>query len=134
MLYELGFGARAQDVALCHHERWDGRGYPLRLRGEQIPLWARIFAVADTVDAITSHRPYRPARSLDDALAVLRAESGRQFDPACVEAFLRLDRDAVAGLLEAPRGDYAGAAARNVSSKSVRGIGPTHGELTPAAR
>ncbi len=124
----------ALDVVRHHHERWDGRGYPDGLAGTRIPLWARIFAVADTVDAMTSDRPYRRARALDEALAVLRAESGRQFDAECVEAFLRLDRDRVAEPLEAPRGDYAGAAARIVRSKSVRGIGPTQGEVTPAAR
>ena len=89
LLYELGFGARVQDVALCHHERWDGRGYPLRLRGEQIPLWARVFAVADAVDAMTSDRPYRRAMTLQDAAAEVRAQSGRQFDPVCADAFLR---------------------------------------------
>ena len=89
MLYDLGYGSRAQDVALCHHERWDGRGYPLRLRGEQIPLWARIFAVADAVDAMTSDRPYRRAMTLQEATAEVRAQSGRQFDPVCADAFLR---------------------------------------------
>jgi ribonuclease P protein subunit RPR2 len=134
ILRELGFLDAALDVVRHHHERWDGRGYPDGLAGARIPLWARIFAVADTVDAITSRRPYRRARSLDDAIAVLRAESGGQFDPECVDAFLRLDRDRVTELLETPRGDYEDAAARIVPSKSVRGIGPTQGEVTPAAR
>jgi HD-GYP domain-containing protein (c-di-GMP phosphodiesterase class II) len=99
LLYDLGFGGCVQDVALCHHERWDGRGYPQRLLGEQIPLWARIFAVADTVDAMTSDRPYRRAAPLEDALTELRRHSGRQFDPVCVDAFLSLDPDRVAAVV-----------------------------------
>jgi ribonuclease P protein subunit RPR2 len=102
MLEDLPFLDRALDVVRHHHERWDGSGYPARLAGEQIPLWARVFAVADAVDAMTSERPYRSGRSLDEALDVLRAEAGSQFDPACVDAFLRLDRDRVAALLEDP--------------------------------
>jgi putative nucleotidyltransferase with HDIG domain len=72
-----------------HHERIDGTGYPDGLHGDQIPLGARIIAVADTFDAITSHRPYRRARSQHEALAVLCAESGRLLDPGAVDAFVR---------------------------------------------
>jgi ribonuclease P protein subunit RPR2 len=100
ILEELPFLERATEVVRHHHERWDGGGYPAGLRGEQIPLWARIFAIADSVDAMTSDRPYRRGRTLDEALDVVRGEAGRQFDPACVEAFLRLDRARVAALLE----------------------------------
>lgn len=74
-------------IVRSHHERWDGAGYPDGIAGSDIPLGARIFAVADTVDAITSDRPYRRAGSWETALAEIRAESGRQFDPAVVEAF-----------------------------------------------
>jgi cyclic di-GMP phosphodiesterase len=95
ILAQVPFLNRALDVVRHHHERWDGAGYPDGLVGEEIPLWARIFAVVDTVDAITSDRPYRAGRSLDEALDELSAASGRQFDPVCVEAFERLDRDAV---------------------------------------
>jgi diguanylate cyclase (GGDEF)-like protein len=70
-----------------HHERWDGRGYPDGLGEAEIPLGARIFAVADALDAMTSHRPYRRARSWDAAAAEIVGESGRQFDPRVVEAF-----------------------------------------------
>ena len=70
-----------------HHERWDGSGYPDRLIRDEIPLCARIFAVADALDAITSDRPYRPARPWDTARAEILAEEGRQFDPGVVEAF-----------------------------------------------
>ena len=74
-------------IVRCHHERWDGGGYPDRLRQDDIPLGARIFAVADALDAITSRRHYRPAQPWDDAVAEILRESGRQFDPTVVEAF-----------------------------------------------
>lgn len=76
-------------IALGHHERWDGVGYPHGMVGEAIPLAARITSVADVFDALASERPYKPAWSLDDAIAYIRAESGKQFDPGCVEAFCR---------------------------------------------
>jgi response regulator RpfG family c-di-GMP phosphodiesterase len=74
-------------VVRSHHERWDGMGYPDRLRADETPLGARVFAVADTLDAMTSDRPYRPARSWDEAREEIVMESGRQFDPVVVEAF-----------------------------------------------
>ncbi len=74
-------------VVRSHHERWDGGGYPDRLRKDDIPLGARIFAVADTLDAMTSRRPYRQAQRWDEAVAEILGESGKQFDPAVVEAF-----------------------------------------------
>jgi response regulator RpfG family c-di-GMP phosphodiesterase len=74
-------------VVRSHHERWDGAGYPDGLAGEDIPLGARIFAVADAVDAITNHRPYRPARSWGDCRREIVAQSGKQFDPTVVDAF-----------------------------------------------
>jgi diguanylate cyclase (GGDEF)-like protein/putative nucleotidyltransferase with HDIG domain len=73
-----------------HHERWDGKGYPAGLRGEQIPIGARILAVADCFDALTSERPYRRAVSPDAAVQILRAEAGRAFDPAIVSTFAGL--------------------------------------------
>ena len=75
-------------VVRHHHERWDGAGYPDRLARESIPLAARVFAVADAVDAITSDRPYRKAKSWDVAVEEIATESGRQFDPDIVEALL----------------------------------------------
>jgi PAS domain S-box-containing protein/putative nucleotidyltransferase with HDIG domain len=77
-------------VPNCHHERWDGTGYPRRLRGEKIPLLARIFAVADVYDAMTSDRPYRPAHRSQEAIDYVRSQSGRHFDPHTVEAFLAI--------------------------------------------
>jgi HD-GYP domain-containing protein (c-di-GMP phosphodiesterase class II) len=77
----------AVDVVRFHHERYDGSGYPHGLEGEDIPLSARIFSVVDAFDAITSDRPYRPARSTDAAVAEILRCSGSQFDPEVVEAF-----------------------------------------------
>jgi len=75
-------------VIVHHHERWDGMGYPLGLAGDAIPLAARIFAVADALDALTSDRPYRRAVSEDEALLEIRRHAGTQFDPAVVRALL----------------------------------------------
>jgi putative two-component system response regulator len=74
-------------IALCHHERWDGGGYPSGLAGEDIPLWGRICAVADVFDAVTSERPYKPAFPNDEAMRILRDGRGSQFDPKVVDAF-----------------------------------------------
>ena len=82
--------AGALDIVLCHHERWDGSGYPRGLRGEEIPLSARIFAVADTLDAMTSSRPYRRGRTFEEAREAIVAGSGSQFAPDVVDAFLRV--------------------------------------------
>ncbi|MDX5373058.1 MAG: response regulator [Pseudomonadaceae bacterium] len=78
----------ARSIALTHHEKWDGSGYPNGLKGEEIPLEGRIVAIADVFDALTSVRPYKPAWPLEEALEFLRRESGRHFDPALVELFL----------------------------------------------
>jgi PAS domain S-box-containing protein len=80
----------ATDIPYNHHEAWDGSGYPRGLKGEHIPLSARIFAVVDTWDAMNSNRPYRPALSDDTILDYIRQQSGKRFDPAVVEMFLKL--------------------------------------------
>jgi ribonuclease P protein subunit RPR2 len=80
------FLADAARIVRTHHERFDGSGYPDGLAGEDIPLAARIFAVADTLDAITTTRPYRPAAPLAEARAAIAEEAGAQFDPAVVDA------------------------------------------------
>ncbi len=90
LLSPIEFLRPALDIPYCHHERWDGSGYPRGLAGEQIPLAARVFAVIDVFDALTSDRPYRPAWPRERALGYLRAESGRQFDPSVVDAFLSI--------------------------------------------
>jgi putative nucleotidyltransferase with HDIG domain len=79
----------AAELMLCHHEAYDGSGYPRGLRGEQIPLGARIFAVVDAYDAMRSDRPYRKGMSRSEALAELKHNSGSQFDPVVVETFLK---------------------------------------------
>ncbi len=76
------------DIPYCHHEKWDGTGYPRGLKGEEIPLSARIFSVADVWDALTSYRPYRPAWSEEKALAYVIEEAGKSFDPRVVKVFL----------------------------------------------
>lgn len=78
----------AAEIAASHHERFDGTGYPNRLKGEEIPLGGRIVAVADVFDAVTSERPYKRAWPIERARAHLEAEAASHFDPACVEAFL----------------------------------------------
>ncbi|HEX6268767.1 MAG TPA: two-component system response regulator [Anaerolineales bacterium] len=83
---------RAEEIALTHHERWDGTGY-LRLRGESIPIAGRIVAVADVFDALTSARPYKEAWPRAQALEEIQRQSGRQFDPRVVEAFLQVIDD-----------------------------------------
>jgi HD-GYP domain-containing protein (c-di-GMP phosphodiesterase class II) len=81
----------ALEIVRSHHERWDGGGYPDGLAGEEIPLGARVFAVADVLDALTTDRPYRRASSLREAREMIAAESGRQFDPRVIEAFNSID-------------------------------------------
>jgi putative two-component system response regulator len=81
----------AERIALTHHERWDGQGYPRGLEGDAIPLAGRITAVSDTFDALTHARPYKDAWSVDDALREVVRQSGHQFDPDVVEAFRALD-------------------------------------------
>ena len=76
----------ASQIALRHHERWDGTGYPDRLRGTQIPLAARIAAVGDVFDALISVRPYKRAWTVDEARKVIQKSSGTHFDPMIVEA------------------------------------------------
>ncbi|MCA2002040.1 MAG: GAF domain-containing protein, partial [Chloroflexi bacterium] len=90
MLSPIEYLRQALDIPRCHHEKWDGTGYPRGLRGEEIPLAARIFAIADVWDALTSDRPYRPAWTKEKALAYIREQSGKHFDPQVVEAFLRM--------------------------------------------
>ena len=79
----------AQRIALSHHEKWDGSGYPNGLSGEDIPLEGRIVAIADVFDALTSVRPYKAAWSVEDAVRLLQEESGRHFDPQLVELFIQ---------------------------------------------
>lgn len=86
--HSSGLLRTAQRIALSHHEKWDGSGYPNGLRGEDIPLEGRIVAIADVFDALTSVRPYKPAWPVEEAVAFLREQSGRHFDPRLVELFI----------------------------------------------
>lgn len=88
MLFPIAYLRSAIDIPYCHHERWDGTGYPRGLIGEQIPLAARIFAVVDVWDALCSDRPYRRAWPKKKALAYIRQQAGRHFDPEVVRVFL----------------------------------------------
>ena len=88
MLAPIDYLRPALDIPYCHHEKWDGSGYPRGLKGKQIPLPARIFAVVDVYDALTSDRPYRKAWSEEDTFKHIREESGKHFDPEVVEVFL----------------------------------------------
>ncbi|MDI6768169.1 MAG: HD domain-containing phosphohydrolase [Anaerolineales bacterium] len=92
MLSSIEFLRPALDIPYCHHEKWDGTGYPRGLKGEQIPLAARIFAVVDVWDALNSNRPYRKAWSREKTLEYVKTNSGTHFDPKVVEAFLRLQQ------------------------------------------
>jgi ribonuclease P protein subunit RPR2 len=87
ILRHIDFLDDAKVVVRHHHERWDGEGYPDGLSGETIPVQARVFAVADTLDALTTDRPYRPAASWAEARQIIRAHAGTQFDPAIVAAY-----------------------------------------------
>jgi putative nucleotidyltransferase with HDIG domain len=90
ILSHIEYLAPAVDIPYCHHERWDGTGYPRGLKGEEIPLAARIFAVVDVFDAITSNRPYRKAWEKEKALAYIQEQSGKHFFPDAVEAFFEI--------------------------------------------
>lgn len=90
MLSPIQYLKSATDIPYCHHEKWDGTGYPRGLKGEQIPLTARIFAVVDIWDAIRSDRPYRPAWPKEKALEHIKSLSGSHLDPKVVEAFLEM--------------------------------------------
>ncbi len=117
MLSSIAYLGPALEIPYLHHEKWDGSGYPLGLKGEEIPLSARIFAIVDVWDALTTPRPYRPyAVPREEVIAYLKAESGKHFDPRVVEAFLsllteaskstrpifaNLDRNIVSGIINA---------------------------------
>jgi HD-GYP domain-containing protein (c-di-GMP phosphodiesterase class II) len=92
MLYGIDFLEPVLPLIRHHHERWDGNGYPHQLREDEIPLGARILAVADALDAMTSDRPYRPARTFEYAKGEILKGSGTHFDPEVVTAFIKSQR------------------------------------------
>lgn len=83
------------DITLYHHEHWDGKGYPYGLKGEQIPLVARLFTIIDVFDALKSDRPYRSAWSHEQVLQYLRTQAGKEFDPYLVKQFLEIASEMV---------------------------------------
>jgi putative two-component system response regulator len=92
MLYPIEYLRPALEIPLNHHEKWDGTGYPHGLKGEDIPIVARLFAVVDVWDALTSDRPYRPAWSEEEASTYIREQSGKHFDPHVVELFFKIEK------------------------------------------
>ncbi|MBU6236567.1 MAG: HD domain-containing protein, partial [Planctomycetes bacterium] len=100
---EASFLWMAYEIAIHHHERWDGNGYPNRLAGAQIPLSARIVSVADVYDALRSKRIYKPAFSHEKSMAIILEGRGTQFDPDVIDAFLRIE-----GRIREVAGGYAG--------------------------
>jgi HD-GYP domain-containing protein (c-di-GMP phosphodiesterase class II) len=90
MLYPVVYLRPALDIPISHHERWDGSGYPKGLKGEEIPLAARIFTVVDVWDALCSDRPYRKGSDHKDVINYLKDHSGIFFDPKIVEVFIDL--------------------------------------------
>jgi cyclic di-GMP phosphodiesterase len=118
LVKDIPFLADATDVVLMHHERFDGTGYPQALKGEQIPMSARIFAIADTLDAITSERPYQLASSFESAREVIRRLSGTAFDPQVVNVFLNIPEDVWPALAK--------------NQRQVAGFSPGCGETLPS--
>ena len=109
ILSPVKFLIPALPIVEAHHEKWDGSGYPRGLRGEDIPLGARIFALVDAFDAMTSDRPYRRALSFEEALDQISACAGTHFDPEVVRSFIELCDDAEKGRI------FSGEGARHVS-------------------
>lgn len=92
MLFRISYLTKALDIPYCHHEKWDGTGYPRGLKNEEIPLSARLFAVVDVYDALTSDRPYRKAWSHEKTIEYIREQAGKHFDPQVTELFLKVIR------------------------------------------
>ena len=90
LLSPIPFLRPALDIPYCHHEKWDGTGYPRGLKGEEIPLAARIFAVVDVWDALLSNRPYRKGWPPEKVYAFIQEQAGKHFDPKVVDVFLKL--------------------------------------------
>jgi HD-GYP domain-containing protein (c-di-GMP phosphodiesterase class II) len=90
LLSPITYLRQSLDIPYCHHEKWDGSGYPQGLKAEQIPLAARIFAIVDVWDALRSDRPYRPAWESSRVTEYINEQSGKHFDPAVVSVFMQL--------------------------------------------
>ena len=118
---------------LCHHENWDGTGYPRKLKGEQIPLTARILSVVDTFDALTSDRSYRPALSVEQAIKQIQARRGKAFDPEVTDTLIELLPDLEKQIQQDPQASRKSSAGR-FSMQSPRLVDATQTSLTPEER
>jgi len=98
IIYELGdakssiYLKHCEDICHCHHERWDGEGYPQKLKGEDIPLTARLAAIADVYDALVCARAYKPAMPYEKAISIITEGSGTHFDPVIIDAFVQIQK------------------------------------------
>ena len=107
ILQQIDFLRAPSKIVLAHHERFDGTGYPRRLSGHDIPVGARVFTIADTLNTITNNQPYHKAREFSVARAEIERCRGGQFDPEAVEAFLSIEEDEFAALRDsASKGDF----------------------------
>ena len=111
------------DIVYCHHERYDGTGYPRGIRGDDIPMVARVFAVADVFDALISHRPYHRKISCQAAREEIRKQSGQAFDPVVVRAFLRVPCDRWEHLPWSHAPAHAGCQATSPGAQKIRRVG-----------
>ncbi len=130
ILEQVNFPYPVAPIVKAHHERWDGRGYPLGLAGEEIPLGARILSAVDCLDALASDRQYRRAVTLDEAMAVVQSEAGKSYDPRVVEILARRYRQLE---VEAPRLNKP-EAKLSVDAKIERGTAPAAGFESPATQ
>ena len=121
MVRSAPFLREAGEIILCHHERYDGGGYPRGLKGGEIPLAARVFAIADAYDAMTSDRPYRKAGSHSAAVSEIKGSAGTQFDPKVVEAFLAASRKGLIGDEAFPQGKGEEAAVVDLVGQAASG-------------
>ncbi|NPV86641.1 MAG: response regulator [Anaerolineae bacterium] len=122
-LSSVEFLKPALDIPYAHHEKWDGSGYPRGLRGEEIPLAARIFAIVDVWDALISDRPYRRALNEETALAFIRQQSGKHFDPEVVRAFLEMQQERKRESFRLARAGISSVANGDVAENYAQGVG-----------
>ena len=130
----MGFLRGADNIIRHHHERWDGRGYPDRISGTAIPLGSRLFAVADTLDAMTSDRCYRKALTLEDARREIERCSGTQFDPSIVRVFTTISSAVLHKLRQAADRDASAAVVPDLSSAGLPFSAAAPSQLSPAVR
>ena len=133
ILSAVNFPLPVAELVLCHHENWDGAGYPRKLKGEQIPLTARILSVAGTFDALTSDRPYRPALSVEQAVKQIQSRRGKAFDPEVTDTLIELLPDLEKQIQQDPQASRKSSAGR-FSMQSPRLVDATQTSLTPEER